>query len=63
MLRIAGQTAGLIGLKFFVDTHGGPEGVIGLENSTFKEKFLAFFSNFFNFFSNVLSTGNDGYFS
>ena len=50
MLRIAGQTAGLIGLKFFVDTHGWPEGVIGLENSTFKEKFLAFFSNFFKFF-------------
>ena len=24
MLRIAGQTAGPIGLKFFVDTHGCP---------------------------------------
>ena len=29
MLPIAGQTAGLIGLKFFVDTHGWPGGVIG----------------------------------
>ena len=29
MLRIAGQTAGPIGLKFFVDTHARPGGVIG----------------------------------
>ena len=29
MLPIAGQTAGPIGLKFFVDTHGWPGGVIG----------------------------------
>ena len=29
MLSIAGQTAGLIGLKFFVETHGWPWGVIG----------------------------------
>ena len=29
MLRIAGQTAGPIGLTFFVDTHGWPGGVIG----------------------------------
>ena len=29
MLPIAGQTACLIGLKFFVDTHGWPGGVIG----------------------------------
>ena len=29
MLRIAGQTAGPIGLKFFVDTHGWPGGVKG----------------------------------
>ena len=28
MLRIAGQTAGPIGLKFFVDTHGRPGGVM-----------------------------------
>ena len=32
MLRIAGQTAGPIGLKFFVDTHGWPWGVIGYKN-------------------------------
>ena len=43
MLRIADQKAGLIGLKFFVDTHGGPEGAIG-ENSKF------FFNIFFSFF-------------
>ena len=29
MLCIAGQTAGPIGLKFFVDTQGWPGGVIG----------------------------------
>ena len=29
MLSMAGQTAGTIGLKFFVDTHGLPGGVIG----------------------------------
>jgi len=29
MLRIAGQTAGRIGLSIFVDTHGWPKGVIG----------------------------------
>ena len=28
MLRIAGQTAGPIGLKFVVDTQGWPGGVI-----------------------------------
>ena len=27
MLPVAGQTAGPIGLKFFVDTHGWPGGV------------------------------------
>ena len=27
MLRIAGQTAGPIGLNFFLDTHGWPVGV------------------------------------
>ena len=32
MFPIAGQTAGPIGLKFFVDTHGWPEGDIGLKN-------------------------------
>ena len=29
MLRVAGQTARLIGMNFFVDTHGWPGGVIG----------------------------------
>ena len=29
MLRIVGQTAGPIGLKMFVDTHGWLVGVIG----------------------------------
>ena len=29
MLPIAGKSAGPIGLKFFVDTHGWPHGVIG----------------------------------
>ena len=29
MLSIVGQTAGPIGLKFFVDTHGWPMGVKG----------------------------------
>ena len=40
MLPIAGQTAGPIGLKFLVDTHGWPGGVS-------KEK------NFLNFFSKL----------
>ena len=34
MLRIAGQTAGPIGLKFFVDIHGFPGGG-GFKNQTF----------------------------
>ena len=29
ILSIAGQTAGPIGLKVFVDTHGWPGGVLG----------------------------------
>ena len=40
MLPIASQTAGPNGLKFFVDTHGWPEGVIG-------QKIKFFFSKFF----------------
>ena len=39
MLLIAGQTAGPIGLKFFVNTHGRPKSVIGWN---------FFFSNFFH---------------
>jgi len=31
MLHIAGQMAGLIGLKFVVDTQGWPGGVIGFK--------------------------------
>ena len=47
MFPIAGQTAGPIGLEFFVDTHGWPGGDIGLKNpnSFFFEIF--FFSKFF----------------
>ena len=41
MFPIAGQTAGPIGLKFFVDTHGWP-GVIKAKKSKF-----FFFRNFF----------------
>ena len=50
MSPIAGQTAGSIGLKFFVDTHGWPCGVLGLK------KFEIFFRICF-------STGNAGPFS
>ena len=46
MLFIAGQTAGPIGLKFFVDTHEWPGGVI--------------FFCFQNLFSNLFSTDNAG---
>ena len=64
MLRIAGQTAELIGLKFFVYTHGWSEGVTGLKILTFKKKnSFAFFLAFFQFFSNVFSTDNAGPFS
>ena len=35
MLRIAGQTAGPIGLNFFVDTHGWPGGCYSLKNVFF----------------------------
>ena len=35
MLPIASQTAGPNGLKFFVDTHGCPVGVIGLKHLKF----------------------------
>ena len=41
MLRIAGQTAGQIGLKFFVDTHGWPGGCYRLN------KIENIFSQFF----------------
>ena len=42
MLRIAGQTAGPIGRKFFVDTHGWPEYRLKISE--------IFFNFFFNFF-------------
>ena len=48
MLPIVGQTAGPIGLKFFVDTHGWPMDVKGYESSTLKKKIF---------------TGNAGLFS
>ena len=44
MLRIAGQTAGPIGLTFFVDTQGLPGGVLGYKNSNF---FSNLFKNIF----------------
>ena len=39
MLPIAGHTAGPIGLKFVVDTHGWPRGVKGIENRIYREEF------------------------
>jgi len=58
MLPIAGQMAGPIGLKFFVDTPGWPGGVIG-HKIEFLKKY--FFSNFFlflkTFFSNFFFYG------
>ena len=45
MLRIAGQTAGPIGLNFFLDTHGWPGGAIGFKFLIFQKK---------------ISTGNAG---
>ena len=47
MLRIAGQTAGPVGLKFFVDTHGLLGGCYRKIKSNFQ---FIFFSNFFKFF-------------
>ena len=44
MLPITDQMAGPIGLKFIVDTHGGPESVIGY--TKFKKNFK-FFLHFF----------------
>ena len=38
MLRIAGQTAGPIGLKFFIDTHGWPGGVINEKKLNFSSQ-------------------------
>ena len=44
MLQIAGQTAGLNGLKFFVDTHGWPRVHWAKKNDFFSQ---FFFSKFF----------------
>ena len=44
MLRIASQTAGPIGLTFFVDTHAYPGGFIGKKNRKY-----FFFNIFFHF--------------
>ena len=41
MFPIAGQTAGPIGLNFFVDTHGWPGGDKGLKKSIFFSKFFS----------------------
>ena len=54
MFRIAGKTAVPIGLKFSVDTHGWPMGVIGKKNIFYfqkKKKFKKFKSFFEIFFS------------
>ena len=51
MLPIAGQTAGTIGLNFFVDTQGWPGSVIGYKKFYFFFKFI-----YLNFFF----TGNAG---
>ena len=46
MSPIADQTAGPIGLTFFVDTHGWPGGVLGKKKSI-KKKIQHFFFFFF----------------
>ena len=51
MLPIADQTAGPIGLKFFVDTQGWPGGVIG------KKSKLLFFQTFFQVFFPTVNAG------
>ena len=43
MLRIAGQTAGPIGRKFFVDTHGWPEYRLKISEIFFNIFFQLFF--------------------
>ena len=56
MLRIAGQRAGPIGLKFFVDTHGWPGGVILF----FRQLFISFiFKYFFQMFPRALQLGTN----
>ena len=51
MIPIAGQTAGPIGLKFFVDTQGWPGGDIGFKKSNiFFSKIFFFKIFFFKFF-------------
>ena len=57
MLRIAGQTAGPIGLNFFVDTHGLP-GALEAKNRKYFFKFVKQY-----FFKNFFSTDNAGLFS
>ena len=47
MFPIADQTAGPIGLNFFMDTHGWPWGVLGFKKNR-KKMFFPFFSNFFS---------------
>ncbi len=56
MLPIASQMAGPIGLKFFVDTHGRPWGVIDKENLKlflFKKKIAT--KNFWDFLLNLFT--------
>ena len=43
MLRITGQTAGLIGLKIFEDTHGWPGDVMAKKFEFYFLKYLKFY--------------------
>ena len=48
MLPKAGQTAGLIRLKFFVETHGWPGSVIGKNKSNFFSSIFFIFKKHFH---------------
>ena len=58
MLRIAGQTAGPIGLNFVVDTHEWPGGCFKLNKSKFFQTLKKYFFNIFFY-----PTGNAGLFT
>ena len=47
MLRIAGQTAGPIGLKLFVNIYGWPGGCYRLKKSNFFSKIFKMFKKIF----------------
>ena len=56
MLPIAGQMSGPIGLKFFVDNHGG-------NNLNKPKKYFQIFKKIFFFLELFFATGNAGPFS